>query len=76
MKYLLLLALIGVIWWRWKKRHERPTRFERTADPKPENMVVCCHCGVHLPESDALNDGGQIFCGQAHLQAVRAKMRG
>ncbi|MFM7011517.1 MAG: PP0621 family protein [Betaproteobacteria bacterium] len=31
-----------------------------------EAMVRCAHCGVHLPESEAINKAGVSFCSQAH----------
>jgi uncharacterized protein len=33
-------------------------------------MVSCMHCGVHLPVSEALQDGaGRHFCSEAHRLA-------
>lgn len=76
MKYLLLFAVLGVIWWVWKKRHDQlPTDQAVRRDPDPEKMVVCAHCGVHLPESDALLDGSLHFCNAAHRDAGRAQKR-
>lgn len=70
MKYLLLFALLGVIWWVWKKRSEQfPSDSSAPRDPAPEKMVTCAHCGVHLPESDALLDGGRAYCNVAHRDA-------
>ncbi|HXE37080.1 MAG TPA: PP0621 family protein [Azonexus sp.] len=70
MKYLLLFALLGVIWWVWKKRSEQfPPDSSAPRDPAPEKMVTCAHCGVHLPESDALLDGGRAYCNVAHRDA-------
>jgi len=67
MKYLLLLALIGVIWWSWKKRNQLPREdVTENRDRAPEKMVVCARCGVHLPESDALTEGGKTYCCEAH----------
>jgi uncharacterized protein len=38
--------------------------------PQVEAMLRCAHCGVHLPQSEALlNDQGQPFCSAAHRQA-------
>jgi uncharacterized protein len=31
-----------------------------------EAMVRCAHCGVHLPESEAITKAGVNFCSQAH----------
>jgi uncharacterized protein len=38
------------------------------AEPAP--MVVCAHCGVHLPRQDAVLGGsGTPFCSEAHRDA-------
>jgi uncharacterized protein len=76
MKYLLLFALLGVLWWMWKKRSELPPADgDVRRDPAPEKMVVCAHCGVHLPESDSITDGQAIYCNAAHRDAARAAKR-
>jgi uncharacterized protein len=75
MKYLLLIALLGVIWWRWKKSQEGGAQDKPKVAPPPENMVVCARCGVHLPESDALIEGTRVYCCEAHRQAERTKDR-
>lgn len=69
MKYLLLLALCGVIWWVWKKRgqtHVEENRVRR--DRQPEKMLICAHCGVHFPESDACGESGRFYCSEEHRQ--------
>ncbi len=72
MKYLLLFLLALVVWWSWKKRRPADTgRMERNA-AAPERMVRCAHCGVHLPESDAVVDGQHHFCNEAHRRAGRS----
>lgn len=35
-------------------RHGQPARLQR-----PEAMVRCAHCGIHLPRSEALLQGGR-----------------
>jgi uncharacterized protein len=45
-------------------RSTAPTRHD------PVAMVRCAHCGVHLPQSEALLDDGQhSFCSAAHRGA-------
>lgn len=70
MKYLLLLILFVIVWWAWKKR-STPPRDDARRNPPVERMVTCAHCGVHLPESDALADGARYFCNDAHRRAVQ-----
>jgi uncharacterized protein len=74
MKFLLLLVLLGVVWWAWKKRAAVPPPAARP-DPLAENMVVCAHCGVLLPESDGVAADGQFYCSEAHRQAAEAGRR-
>lgn len=37
-----------------------------------EMMVRCAHCGVYLPASEAITDGGRTYCDPAHRDADRA----
>ena len=79
MKYLLLLAVIGIAIWMFKARGRvsgpkkppppaRPVPGERDAGATP--MLACAHCGVHLPKTDAVLDpAGRVYCSAAHLQA-------
>lgn len=74
MKYLLLFAVLGVIWWVWKKRDQMPGKTDgRPHDRPAEKMLVCASCGVHFPESDAVSDGEAVYCCTAHRQARRGR---
>ncbi len=72
MRYLLLLLLVGYVLWRWREAQAR-----RRAAPPPKQaeqtqtieMVVCAHCGVHLPVSQALTVRSIYFCSAAHQKA-------
>ena len=68
MKYLLVLLVLAVGWHMWRRQRVKPTpppTKKRLA--KPEPMVNCAHCGVHLPQSDAIRYQGQHYCSQSHL---------
>jgi uncharacterized protein len=74
MKYLLVLLVVVVGAWLLlgRRRGERPPpagpRQARTG--KPQAMLACAHCGVHLPQAEALMDaGGRPFCSEAHRLA-------
>jgi uncharacterized protein len=34
--------------------------------PAVAKMVACAHCGVHIPESEALRDGNRHYCSEEH----------
>jgi uncharacterized protein len=73
MKTLLLLALVfGVLWLVKGGRRGGADAASRqpSRPPAPQAMLACAHCGVHLPQSDALMDpAGRPFCSDAHRLA-------
>ncbi|MDP1898896.1 MAG: PP0621 family protein [Rubrivivax sp.] len=73
MKFLLFLVLIGVAVWMLTARIRRP-RVPPTSQKKgpaePTPMLACAHCGIHLPQAEALTDGaGRPYCTEAHRRA-------
>lgn len=70
MKYLLLFAFLGALWWVWSKRRlsgdDAPVKPSTT-----EKMLTCAHCGVYFPESDGLVEDGLAYCCEAHRIAGR-----
>ncbi|MBN9123975.1 MAG: preprotein translocase subunit YajC [Nitrosospira sp. 56-18] len=68
---LLFFALIAVlVFWALrtyvrgvKKRQEAQ---QHTLSVEGEDMVRCVHCGVHLPRSESVMAGGEIFCSDEH----------
>lgn len=79
MKFLLLLAVIGVALWLFKGRSRvkgpgdaaAPKRAPKAAKPEVATpMLACAHCGVHLPQTEAVQgDDGRSYCGEAHRRA-------
>jgi uncharacterized protein len=44
------------------------------AAPRVERMVECAHCGLHVPESEAISGEGLAhFCCEAHRKAHRSQ---
>lgn len=77
-KLLLWAAVIAVAYLAYKltvvsqRRSERAAREARergAAAASGEPMRRCAHCGVHLPESEALVAGGRHYCSRPHLEA-------
>ncbi len=42
--------------------------FDRERGSRPETMVRCAYCGIHLPYSEAFVANGQTWCGEEHAQ--------
>lgn len=74
MKYLLLIAVVGIGLWlllgRGRRRIEPGKPSPGRTATTPQSMLACAHCGVHLPREDAVLDGAQRpFCCEAHRSA-------
>ena len=77
-KFLLVLLVVGVGLWMLLARLRgpgsgakdsdaaRPTKPANSEPAEPVEMVVCAHCGVHLPATDALALGTRLYCSDAH----------
>jgi uncharacterized protein len=79
MKYLLLIVVIGLVFFLLGVKRGRPTVRSRkaSASPKPaealpQDMVSCAYCGLHLPLTEALPGRGGLFCSAAHRTAHEA----
>jgi uncharacterized protein len=64
-KFLLLIFVIVVVWW-LAKGFRRKGAAKDTAAAAPEQMVTCGHCGLYLPQSEAIPEGDKFFCCAEH----------
>jgi uncharacterized protein len=78
LKYLLLALVLIWLWYSPAMRSLRGGSARKPAPPPPdkrpavqaEAMVACAHCGLHLPQEEALLDeAGRTYCGPAHRSA-------
>jgi len=72
---LLLWAILAfVAWWLLRPRRKAPAApppaARGPADPPPEAMVDCATCGLHFPASEAVREGGRVYCCAAHRDAA------
>lgn len=78
MKYLLLLLILGALFFVLGARRARPREPQgREAAPpapaQPTAMVRCAECGMHLPADEALPGKGGVFCSGAHRTSFEAR---
>lgn len=69
MKYLLVLIVVVVGLWLLMRPGRNPgTGKPARGSPKaPDRMIQCRHCGIHLPEREAVGDErGDLYCSDAH----------
>ena len=76
MKYLLVLLVVLVVAWMLLRRRDPPSAAPKPGAPgkpasaRPQPMLACAHCGMHLPQTEAQMDAaGRPFCSEAHRLA-------
>lgn len=67
-RILLIMALVGVGIWLLRKalNHRKPPAPPADAKDSPDALVKCAHCGIHLPQVDAVWKEGRAFCSMTH----------
>ncbi len=73
MKYLLVLSLVGLVFFLWQTKRradlsQRPPApaARRTSQVQTTDMVACAVCQLHLPRTEALMTPGASYCCEAH----------
>jgi len=72
LKYLIVVLVVALVIWLMLRGRERgvdQARRRTGGRGEPQAMIVCAHCGVHLPRAEALVDQGGAFCSEAHKLA-------
>ena len=64
-KLLLLILVIVAAWW-LAKGFRRKDAAGNASEAAPEQMVNCGHCGLYLPQSEAIREGDRFFCCAEH----------
>jgi len=74
MKYAVIVLVVLLVWWlllRPRLRKPREPRARRRG--KAEAIVNCAHCGLHLPQTEALHSRGSYYCDEAHRLAAERR---
>lgn len=67
MKFLLLLVVIGVVYWLFTSYKRKAGCEAQPQGPAgSEDMVRCAQCGLHLPRSESLPAGTSFYCSAEH----------
>jgi uncharacterized protein len=70
MKYLIWLLVILLAIWAFKRSRrvnsDAPKDQPPAAPATPANMAVCLHCGIHLPQDEAVTGEKGLYCSTDH----------
>ena len=71
MKFLIWLLVILLAIWAFKRsRRENASTQKKPSPPaSPSNMVTCTHCGIHLPQDEAVTGTKGLYCSTEHRAA-------
>ena len=64
-KFLLLILAVLAVWW-LAKGLRRNGAAKDAPEAAPEQMVACSHCGLHLPQGEAVREADKFFCCDEH----------
>lgn len=71
--HLFKLLLLGLLCWVFvsiiRKKTNIQGETQQHTNGQAEQVVACQHCGLHIPESEAIKQQQQSFCSQQHLDA-------
>ncbi|PZP35626.1 MAG: hypothetical protein DI603_02280 [Roseateles depolymerans] len=76
MKYLLLIALLLLYLFGLKRvrpKRQPPPPAAQPVPEKPQQMVSCAECGLHMPADEALPGLGGMFCSSEHRAAFEER---
>jgi len=68
-KFLLLILVVIAAWWLIKRLRGKDAAEDApdsAPGPAPEQMVTCSHCGLCLPQTEAVAEGDKFFCCAEH----------
>ncbi len=77
-RLVIFLLLIFAGWYIWRNFLRPMLQAASNSDPqqgeeqpKALPMSRCDHCGLHLPDAEAIHEGDKIYCCEAHRQAAQ-----
>jgi uncharacterized protein len=72
-KFLLLCVVLAAVYFLWKgTRIAKPPKSEQRS-VSSEPIVRCAHCGVYIPQTEALGAPDEYFCCEEHRRAGRSE---
>ncbi len=71
MKYLFWLLVIALVWWAFTRPRQSTRKETPPSTDAPQDMARCAHCGIHLPQSEAVRGEKGLYCSAEHRSAAQ-----
>lgn len=74
-RFILIFAIVFLLVALWRTSRRAPKSgadADAPAKPQQEDMVRCRQCGVHLPNSEAVQGGSGAYCCHEHRTAAES----
>lgn len=75
MKYLIVLALVGLLFWKWQaqshgrlQQRKPPHKVPKQDTPAATPMQACALCGLNVPLPEAVQGHSGWYCCSDHRQ--------
>ena len=74
MKYFIVLALVGLLFWKWQAQRHGRLKNRRPPGQVPGSpagstpMQACSLCGLNVPQPESLQGAKGWYCCEAHRQ--------
>lgn len=75
MKYVLVLLVVLVALYMWRSARRvgrdepRPDSETHRQQQPVQDMITCGECGVHVPQTEAIQGTRGLYCSTAHRQS-------
>ena len=69
--FIIVLLVVGFLLLKsWQRRQSLKQQHKQSSGEIQNNtrMVRCLECGLHVPEGEAISQGGKHFCSLDHAQ--------
>ena len=69
--FILVLLVVGLLLLKsWQRKQSLKQQHKQSSGEIQNNtrMVRCLECGLHVPEGEAISQGGKHFCSLDHAQ--------
>lgn len=68
-RFIVLALVIWLIYRMVRRMLAKPGSAKPASPQSGTNMVRCAHCGIHIPETEALFRDGHPYCSETHREA-------